>query len=47
VEEWGADETQNGLTDHEREPERIRDVHALEKSFVQEWLVQWDEREVE
>lgn len=38
---------QNGLKDHSAEPSRIQDVHELEKNFVKEWLVQWDEEKKE
>ncbi|KAK8843963.1 hypothetical protein IAR55_006755 [Kwoniella newhampshirensis] len=34
---------ENGLTNHEEEPARIRDVHELEKLFVQEWVAQFKE----
>ncbi|WRT69169.1 uncharacterized protein IL334_006153 [Kwoniella shivajii] len=34
---------ENGLEDHSQEPHRIKDVHELEKSFVQEWVAQFKE----
>jgi hypothetical protein len=39
----GAD-GQNGLKRHSDEPARIRDVHELEKNFVQEWVAQFHEQ---
>jgi hypothetical protein len=34
---------ENGLTDHSKEPSRIRDVHAFEVSFITEWIDQFKE----
>ena len=34
---------ENGLTDHSKEPSRIRDVHAFEISFITEWIDQFKE----
>jgi hypothetical protein len=34
---------ENGLTDHTKEPSRIRDVHAFEVSFITEWIDQFKE----
>jgi hypothetical protein len=33
---------ENGLAHHEDEPERIREVHALEVEFIKAWLAEWD-----
>ncbi|WVW79480.1 hypothetical protein I302_101449 [Kwoniella bestiolae CBS 10118] len=35
---------ENGLEDHTEEPPRIKDVHALEVSFIQEWIAQFHEQ---
>jgi hypothetical protein len=35
--------TQNGLSDHSKEPTRIKDVHALEINFISEWIAQFKE----
>ncbi|KAK1922604.1 serine carboxypeptidase S28-domain-containing protein [Papiliotrema laurentii] len=35
---------ENGLKRHSDEPARIRDVHELEKNFVQEWVAQFHEQ---
>ncbi|ORX39182.1 serine carboxypeptidase S28-domain-containing protein [Kockovaella imperatae] len=29
---------ENGLSDHDKEPARIRDIHELEKNFISEWV---------
>lgn len=34
---------ENGLENHDEEPARIRDVHALEVSFITEWVAQFHE----
>lgn len=34
---------ENGLTDHSKEPSRIRDVHEFEISFITEWIAQFKE----
>jgi hypothetical protein len=31
------------LTNHDDEPERIRDIHTLEKVFVSEWVAEFGE----
>ncbi|WVR08970.1 hypothetical protein IAU60_006029 [Kwoniella sp. DSM 27419] len=38
---------ENGLSNHAKEPFRIRDVHALEVNFVSEWVAQFAEKRAE
>ena len=34
---------ENGLSNHSKEPARIRDVHEFEINFISEWIDQFKE----
>jgi hypothetical protein len=34
---------ENGLTEHSKEPKRIRDVHSFEVNFITQWIDQFHE----